>query len=156
MKILKFLIAFVLVLPLLTACKTTNPETGQREYDPIKTQQVQAAVKPVVTGVVTAVINRHPEARKPFQKAADNICTLRDNRMFSVDSLRMAFNSAFEDFNQKTDPLVVNGIQLVIALFEINLANKLQADLPPDEFAWSLLDILCDGINQGLAATGSP
>ena len=144
-----FLLSMALILA-ITGCATVNPNTGDREFDQVKTEKVKAIIKPQVASLVTLVVNNNPEARQYFELAAEQICLLRDTGEATPATFQVAINSAFANWDRANRPGVVIGINGIIALLEINYANRLRADLPPEEFAWNLFDVICEGINQGL------
>lgn len=145
-----FLIPILAFAIALVGCKTLNPETGEKEFDPVKTAQVRAAIKPAVSTLVTSVIINNPTSLQYFQVAGTNICKLRDDHAVSLSAFKEALNSAFSGWEGAADPVVAGAINTLIALVEINYANRLRADLPEEEFAWNLIDVICDGITQGI------
>ena len=151
-----FCAGLLLTVGILTGCKTTNPNTGEKEFDQVKTEQVKAIIKPQVATAVTLLIHKRPDIRPYFVLAAENICALRDAGSLSPAFFQAAINSAFAEYPDRVDPLVVAGINTVIALVEINYANRLNADLPPEEFVWNLFDVVCEGIQLGLAPSAPP
>ena len=141
---------------LASGCTTTNPDTGEREYDPVKTEKVRAAIKPVLSTAVAAVIQKHPEARRPFSLMGVQLCSLRTTGTIDPKAIRDAVNAALLKSDAEIDPIIAGVGNLVISLFEINYADRLQADLSPEQFTWNLLDVLCDSIHQGVMLATLP
>jgi len=151
-----FTLILALLALVLVGCKTFNPATGENEFDPVKTEQVKAVLKPQVSTVIALLATKHPEARPYMLLAADNICKLRDDGFVSPASFQTAINAALANWENKNSPAVVASVNALIALVEINYANRLRADLPPEEYAWNIFDVFCEGIRQGLEQTAPP
>ena len=138
-----------LILVVLTGCTTLNSD-GDRVFDPVKTEKVKAIIKPQVSTLVALVVNNNPGTREHFQLAADQICLLRDSGQVTPATFQVAINSAFANWDGSNRLEVIAGVNVLIALVEINYADRLRADLPPEKFAWNLFDVLCEGIKQAL------
>lgn len=145
-------IALSFILAALVGCTTFNPTTGQKEYDPVKTHKVRATIKPAVATLVTAAIQDNPTTRPAFARIANHVCSMRDGGEVSLTKLKEAVNAELAPYT--SDNLVLAGsINTLFALIEINFADRLRADLPEDEFTWSLLDVLCESIMQAVVQT---
>lgn len=131
-------------------CSTFNPDTGQKEFDPVKTHKVRAALKPAISTVVLGTIIHNPEAREPFGKAAVHICKMRDSGEVNLTQLKEAVNSELAPL-LRNDLVVAGTINTVFSLIEINFADRFRADLPEEEFVWNMLDVLCEAITQAVA-----
>lgn len=149
----KCMVMFAMLLA-FTGCSTINPQTGQKEFDPVKTEKVRSAVKPLVTAGVAATVKQVPDAGLYFSKAAVVICEMRDTKEVSVINFRARLLGILDEQHVKIDPLIRTGFITIISVFDINFADRTRADLPPDQFVWNLLDVLCDGIRTGIAGTG--
>lgn len=139
----------------LLGCKTFNPATGQKEFDPVKTQKVRAAIKPAIATTVVAAIQNNPETRPAFAKSAMHVCAMRDSGEVNLTQLKELVNAELTPF-VKDDLVLAGAINTVFALVEINFADRLRADLPEDEFVWSMLDVLCESISQAVLQTTPP
>lgn len=134
----------------LAACKTGGV------YDPVKTEKVRASIKPVVSTAVRVWLASEPnpvyrDAAKAF---ADVVCQMRDEGEFRASVLTQRLNAELAIHGLLTDLWAATAKDLIIAQFEIFIADKVRADLPPDQFAWNLLDVLCEGIRSGIGDTG--
>jgi hypothetical protein len=153
MRLILLTILALLVL-LMAGCKTVNPATGLREFDQIKTEKVRAALKPVVSSVVMGVVAKNPESNLYFDQAASAICEMRDAKEVTPLLFRARLMGIID--RQKDVPLPVRiGFTSLIAIFEINFADRLKADLPPEKFTWNLMDVLCDGVRGGVGSPAS-
>lgn len=144
-------LAVTLSLFILCGCKSIDPTTGQQVFDQVKTEKVRAVLKPVVSGAVVAVLAKNPQGAVYFNLAASAICEMRDTKQVNVETFRARLLGIIDQHATRVDPLIRTGFLTVIALFEINYADRLHADLSPEEFTWNLLDVLCDGIRGGTA-----
>lgn len=159
-KIFSAVMAVAVILAVGVGCKSLNPNTGQVEFDPVKTEQVKAAIEPVVSSAVRRVVIDNPETAQYFQQAVDVFVQMRDTQQFSPEYLVLALDKAAEkeDWFSKLDPevagYVLDAKNLMIALYRINFADAGRADLSPEKFAWNLLDVLASGVGQGLKDAG--
>lgn len=134
----------------------TTVKDGTKVYDPVKTEQVKAAIKPVVASIVRRVVVKNPETAQYFVDAKNVFVSFRDGGQFKPSVIVDALNAAVtkEGWINKLDPetagYVAEAKNLLVALYELNYADAGNADLPADKFAWNLLDILADGIATGL------
>lgn len=143
------------MLATLPACRTVNPTTGAAEFDAVKTEKVRGVMKPIITEAVSRVVEKAPEARLYFEQAAGVVCELRDARKFDPVNLRARLFGILDASTVRVDPLIRTGFNTAVAIFEINYADRLRADLPEEGFVWNLMDVLCDGLRGGLAGSGS-
>jgi hypothetical protein len=140
-----------------TGCSTTNSTTGEREFDPVRTEQVKAAIQGVTVVAVRRVLDEthegSPKVIAYLQQSAGLICKMRDERKFSpvflIDGLNAGLADTFQ--NQGVDPMVLDLKELIVTLYKLNYASKGGADLDEEKFVWNLLDVLCNSINQGVA-----
>lgn len=152
---MKQLILLLACAAALVGCSTVDPATGQRVHDPVKTEKVRAALKPLASAAVAGVVANNPEAGAYFDQAAAAVCQMRDAQAFTLENFRARLLGII-DRQTGVDPLVRIGFVSLISIFEINYAERLRADLPPDKFTWNLLDVLCDGIRGGIGTPVSP
>jgi hypothetical protein len=149
-------ITFAATSTLLVGCKTTNSE-GQSEFDPVKTEQVKAAVTPVVASVVRRIVNdpEHPdrsEAARLYLTAVGGVfCQASATGQLTPDQIITALDTVTAGLQEQVDPLVIDAKNVLIAIYRINYAEKHNAELPPDKWPHAVLDVLCDSITQGLA-----
>jgi len=134
----------------LVGCTTLGPD-GTTVYDPIKTEKVRAVMKPLITEATGRVIDGNPDVRGYFTAAAVVTCEMRDAKAFVLVNFRARLMGILDASDVRVDPLVRTSFNTIIAIFELNYADRLKADLPEDEFVWNLLDVLCDGIRGGVA-----
>src|SRR5690349_3808610 len=95
-----------LALSILCGCKTVNPQTGVKEFDPVKTEQVRAVIKPMVSGGVAALLQKVPTSRPYIEQAAGAVCEMRDAKAFDPVNLRARLIGILDASNVKIDPLL--------------------------------------------------
>src|SRR5690606_31409201 len=130
------LISCLMLVGCITGCKTLG------QFDPVKTEKVRASVKPVVsTGIrVWLASEPNPAYRLAAKGFADVICEMRDTNMFESKVLVQRLNAELIKHELINDLWAATAKDLIISQFEIFIADRVRADLPPDEFAWNLLD----------------
>lgn len=138
-----------LTLLLCAGCMTTNPETGVKEYDQVKTEQVKAIFKPIIAGGVASHVKSHPETKVILTEIAAGICNLNESGL-TPTVLRAVVAQALQKYHVHVDPALVGTINGLIGVYELWYAQRTRADLPPESFVLHLGETLCDGITQGL------
>lgn len=131
-------------------CTTTDPTTGQTQFDPVKTEKVREAIKPVAASAVRRVIESNRTSVEYFKRTSDVICQLAADKKFEPSVVVDAINKVVDDMGLIKDENILDAKNLLIALYKINYADRLNADLPEQSFAWNLLDVLCSSIKQGI------
>lgn len=150
------LIAIMIGGIVLTACKSTNPQTGQREFDPVKTEQAKAAIQPLIAGAVRRVLAQNPDKAEQiadYLRAGGSVfCNMDLTGQF--DPLVLA---------EKLDALVAPKVKddylldiknAAIALYRVNYAERNRAELPPEQWARQIAGLFCAAIDQGLKDSG--
>lgn len=142
----------------VTGCKSTNPTTGQREYDPVKTEQVKAAIEPIAAGAIRRVIENSPqhadEIATYLRSVGRIFCAMETNGNFSAEFL-------ITEADKLTAPLlkdnyVVDIKNAILALYRINYADRFKAELPPDKWPRHVASLFCASIDRGLKDAGKP
>lgn len=157
-RIFAFLVCAIALLS-FTACSTLNPNTGEREFDPVKTQSIKEATKPLVASLVRRgivdIYEKDPNVLIYFQASAQTFCTMRDQKAFSVQVMRLSLERTLADTgifpNSKVDPLIIDVKNLIIAIYAVQYENRLRADLSEEEFLWNILDSMCQGFETGIS-----
>lgn len=152
--LIPILFAALLVEP---ACTTTGPD-GQPVFDTVKTEQVKASIQPVVSTAIRLWLAKepNPEYRAAATAFSDVICQMRDAKEFDGSVLSSRLSAELDKRNLLNDVWAATAKDFIVAQFNIWIAAKARADLPPDEFAWNLLDTLCRGIKDGLGQPQTP
>jgi hypothetical protein len=159
--LLPFLYAAPLILILALSqcgCKTTNPTTGQKEYDPVKTETVKAAVEIPIKSAVLRVLQNSPQnsddIARYLREVGGAFCAVRDAKAFEPAALIQRLNSITAP--SVRDPLITDIKNVAVALYQIFYAQRHRADLPADGFALHLSDLLCRCFDQALRDAGKP
>jgi hypothetical protein len=157
MKKLFDILAIIGLVVIFTGCTTYNPDTGQKEYDPIRTEQVKAAIEGVAVVAVRRVLDdtheKSPNVLLYLQQSADFVCLMKTEKKFSPEFLIDGLNKGLADTfqNQGVDPLILDLKELLISIYKINYASRLNADLNEEGFLLNMLDVLCNSMNRGIA-----
>lgn len=142
----------------VTGCKSTNPTTGQREYDPVKTEQVKAAIEPIAAGAIRRVIQNSPEHADEIANYLRSVgsifCSMETNGSFSAEYL-------VREADRLTAPMlrdnyVVDIKNAILALYRINYADRFRAELPSDKWPRHVAALFCASIDRGLRDAGKP
>lgn len=141
--------AAVLGLVLAPGCSTLNPETGEREFDPVKTEKVQAVLKNAIADAVLFAAQKDPNALPYLEASALVVCSLADAEG-SLDSiaLRTALDAA--SVNELKTVEAQMALNAVVGLYEAALADKWRADVDANAYANAILDTLCEGLTLGV------
>lgn len=152
-------VALCAAVAILPACTTTDPTTGAKVFDPVKTDQVKSVLKPVIATSVSAVLKNSPqhapEIGSYFRSVAGVFCQMEANKSFSPAYLIKEVDAHTSRLLPQ-DPLIVGVKNSLVALYEINYGNSLKADIPPEQFLGQLASLFCAAINQGLIDAGQP
>lgn len=143
----------LIALPFLlmgTGCTTLNPATGQQEYDPVKTAKVREIIKPVISEATYQGLKETPQLRIYFSQVRDVICAMRDKKQFDPEMLVASLNNVITTTGFVDNPWARIGLHSLTSMYRIYWVDRGRADLPEDKYLWNILDVMCDGINQGL------
>lgn len=134
----------------LAGCKSLNPQTGQVEYDPVKTEQVKAIFKPLVSGTTASILKKHPNYRPAIATIYTNMTLLTVSNALSPTTLRLMVANTIAEYGGSIDPMAVGGISSVVAGFEFFYAGRSRADTAADLYVQHISQTLCDGMLEGL------
>lgn len=153
------LAAAVFVSALIAGCTSINPNTGQSEYDAVKTAQVKDAIQPVVSGVVRRVAKQNPDTAPFFRLAAQTFARMRDDKKFAPSYFIEAMDKAAREqgwyrSDDEWIQLAFDAKNVIIGLYEAFYDSRLSADLPEDQFLFHLADFVSNSIDQGLKDAG--
>lgn len=148
------LVAAVAVLSIGIGCKTINPTTGEKEYDPAKTEAVVAAVSLPASSAIRRALNRSP------QHATEIATYIRAAGMvFQEMTVTKKFDPA--DLLKALDQMVVIKNDTIIdlknvavALYSIFWAQRFQAELAPDAWMLHVANTFATAIDRGLKDAG--
>ena len=142
----------------ITACKTTDPVSGERRFDPVKTEQVKASIEPVISSVVRRVIDNSPEnsdAIATYLRAVGGVfCSASASGALGPEEIINAADMATSGLQGGVEPEIIDAKNVLIALYKLNYGDRFRATLPADMWPKNVADVLCAAINQGLIDAG--
>lgn len=154
----KLLLLLAGLMLCFSACMTTDPVTRERVYDQVKTDTVKAALKPVVSGSITAVLLNNPTKKEEygayFRSVGNVFCNMRVSGEFTPSFLIREVERLTLQLQSQAPPLVLVAKQSLIGLYEAFYAQKVRAELPPDKWPAHVADLFCDAIDTALKDSG--
>lgn len=152
--------ACIFIAGCYSGCKTANPTTGVKEFDPVKTEKVKAAIEPIVSSAVRRVVASNPkhsdEIALYLRAVGGAVCSISDTGEASPETLIAAIDAATVNLQAGVDPEIIDGKNAIIAVYKILYADRFKAELPPDEWPKNVCDVICQAIDQGLKDAGKP
>lgn len=153
----------LLAVAIVTGCTTTTTDANGvkiKVYDPVKTQQVKDAIAPVISSVVRRVVLNSPqhsdEIAGYFRAVGGVFCSASASGQLGPEQVVAALDAATVRLQQGVEPEIIDGKNLLLALYKINYGDRFKAELPPDKWPKNVADIICDSIHQGLKDAGKP
>lgn len=154
----KTILSMLMAAAFCVGCMTKDPATGQKVYDPVKTEQVKEASKTLIASATRrTIVDTYGYDKRVllyFEKSLTTFKTMRDNREFSVATLRLNLEAALYETgifpNPDIDGLIIDGKNFLISLYAIQYENRLSSDLSEEGFLFNLIDALCNGTEQGI------
>ena len=141
-----------------TGCTTVNPATGQAQFDPVKTEDVKAALEvPVVSAIRRTILNSPQHALEIstyFRSLGKIFCSMEATTNFSPATL-MAQADALLSPRLKESYLIEIKDSIVL-LYKLNYNKRFTAELPPDQWAYQTSSFFCAAIDRGLKTAGQP
>jgi len=142
------LIMAVALLGAITGCTTTNPTTGQKEIDIVKTEKVAAVMQQTIASATLIGIQKEPKAA-PYLKAASLVLADVSNQQdLSPQALLAALQSANIKELQTIEAQIV--VNTVVGLYGAAYADRLHADVQANIYAKTILETLAKGMSQGI------
>lgn len=139
----------------VAGCRTTN-SAGQSQYDPVKTEQVKAAVEVPLASLVRRAITDNPnkaaELGTYFRSLESVFCRMRDTGKFEPSYL-------ISEVDKLTAPLIkddlaIDAKNLAVSLYRIFYADRNNAQLSAEKWPYHVSDTICNAIKQGLKDAG--
>lgn len=155
MRLIVLLLAAVLAAPFLTGCKTTQPD-GTKVYDPVKTEQVKAAVKPLVTGLIRRGLQSETNAVPYVRQLQVVFEHMRDTKQFAPSYLDSLLNEGLKNLPSDKEWVnyLLDGKNTLVALYAILWDSKTKVDLSEEEWGYHLTDFFAQTIKQALEEAG--
>jgi len=153
-RFLLFWMAYIPCLMLAIGCATTDPVTGQKVYDPYKTEAVEQAIIPAASSAVRRVINSNPSKReeiaKAFLAAGAVFRRMVTEKKFSPIFLAQALDEVITIRNDT----VLDLKNAAVALWAIYYGQRGSAELPEDQWVIHVANVFATGIERGLHDAG--
>lgn len=140
---------------LIVGCTTTDPNTGEPVYDPVKTEQSKAIIEQTIAGAI-ASIEMSDDVQRYLNYSANTLCELKDREAIAPSVLAKNLSDALDAEGVIGDTYAIAAKNVIVALYQINYAERGNADLDPEKFMWHILDSMCTAIRQGLRDKGFP
>lgn len=156
-----WLAAIILAIGILGGCMTVPPGGGDPVYDATKTEQVKAAIQPLVVSGVRRAISSHTNAIPYVQSIATTFAVARDSSAWDPYVVALALDAQFGalPMDKEWAQIVLDLKNAVFALYQIFYAERFQAELDPEKWGWHVTDIIANSLEQALKeaqATGAP
>jgi hypothetical protein len=148
--LLAFAMAFAAV-----GCYTTNPTTGEQEFDEVRTGNVKIAFTVFAQSSLRRVLVKnhadHPNVIRYMTYVSTTLCELRDEGALDPAIIIRRLNQglAAEDAFSGVPGEVIDVKNLALALYQSFYNQRHRAELDPEKFAWNVLDVMCQSIEQG-------
>lgn len=149
------LMAAVAVLAIgITGCKTLNPTTGEREYDPAKTSAVVQAVSVPASSAIRRALNRSPQHAAEIAKYLRAAGTVFQEITVTKEFDPVAVALKLDAIVVIKNDTIVDMKNLGIALYSIFWSQRLRAELAPDAWMIHVANTFATAIDRGLKDAG--
>ncbi len=145
-----------------TGCKTTNPVTGVREFDPAKTEKVKAfsenISKIVLRRALTRFTNEAPTIELYTRALGGVFCEMQRTKQFSPESLEAGVEALVLPKLENPEALAYmhDARDIIFATYRTFYSDRFTAELGPEDWLTAVADIFCNSIDQGLRDLGKP
>jgi hypothetical protein len=152
-KIRPLAVAVLLAALTITGCTTSAPR------DPVKVEQVKAAILPLASSAVRRVVVKNPDLA-PYLREVGTIFgaitdTQRVNPQIIASALEAALvNNGLLDPQDEATQAAIDFKNVVVAIYAIYHAERLEADVSEHQFLLDVLGTIALAINQGLNDAG--
>lgn len=155
-KVQTAIIAVFVAATILVSSTTTTP-TGQKVYDPVKTEQVKAVATAVITSGVRRAIqhnaDRAMDISRYFRAVGGIFCRMQETKQFEPSWL---IDEANKIVPLKQTDYATDVMNAAVALYRINYAARFTAELSPEKWPANVAEVLCQSIDSGLKQAGQP
>ncbi len=140
-------------------CKTTGSGTNAvTTIDTNKLVQVQAAIEPLLSGVIRRAILSSPQHSAEIARYIGAVgtvcCQMTASNNFSPTYLVDAVDKATAGLQTGIDQDIIDGKNAVVAIYKIAYADQLTVSLGNNIWPQAVLGTLCDSITQALVDAG--
>lgn len=152
---MRTLLTMMAAAALLVGCRTTDGG-----YDPVRTEQVKAALQPAVSTAITAILTKDkPEKAQEiaayFRAIGGIFCEMARTKTFSPSFLVAEINKIFDE-HVKGEIIVIAVKNSLVSLYTIFYEARHRAELSEQEWPFHVSDLFCKSIGQGLVDAGLP
>lgn len=145
---------WTLALQQITGCKTVNPTTGQAQYDPVKTAQVEAAFVPLASSTIRRLIKHNPtdatKIAEYFRAGGRVFKQMVDQKKFDPVYLVQQLDLVIPIRNDT----ILDVKNLIVAMYTVFYGDRVHAELPEDQWVIHVANTFAKGIDQGLKDAG--
>jgi hypothetical protein len=124
-------------------------------YDAGRTEQIKATVTPIVSSAVRRVVQNSPDSAPQIRlylgATADVFCEASRTGKLTPSQVIAAMDRATQGQQAGVDPLIIDAKNGLLVLYGILYADTWNVDLPQDQWAKNVCDVMCAAISQGLA-----
>ncbi len=146
---------------LFTGCTTTTAD-GTRVYDPVKTENVKAALQAPLERATARIIVNSPqhsdEIAKYFSAVGLVFCEMKDSGRLDPTTLLAGLDKALPAniADNEVFQYLLDFKSTAAALYKQFWNDRFHAELPADQWPYQVADLFCQSIDQGLKDAGKP
>jgi hypothetical protein len=144
---------------LIAACTSLSP-SGDHVYDPVKTEQVKAAIEPLLSiGLRHVIVNspQHAVATASYFRAIGQVfAQMRDSQTFDPLFLVAQVDALTVGQQAKLPPVALDAKNAIQALYKVFYGDRFHAELSPEKWPVHVADLLARAIDQALKDAGHP
>jgi hypothetical protein len=148
----------LLAIFICTGCTTIPSGGGDPVYDATKTEQVKAAIKPLVVAGVRRAIIAETNAIPYLQTVAEVFANARDRGEINPAVVARALDARLSTLagNEEWVQIVLDLKNATLALYEIFYAERHSLQMPEDKWMFHVADVIANSFTQaiGEAQTG--
>lgn len=149
-----------------TVTFATNDVTGivtgltnvSKSVDPVRLDQVEAALEPLVAGGARRALKnspQHSEEIAEYLRAVGQVfCNMQSSGQFDPEFLVRATDGIVSPMIK--DDYVVDVKNAAVAIYKIAWQDRLKVDLPAMQWSGSVCKLVCNSIDRGLKDAGKP
>lgn len=150
-------IVAVLLVALLIGCTTTDPNTGEKAFDPVKTKAVLGPSRSIIALGVVVSGQKDPNTVSAFTMAGDVIrAALSDGITERSEILRRISEIKIDGVDTTMNNLIVmTTAQSMLDWWDMLMADVVSNQIQASQASRVLLEIILEGIDMGLTADAS-
>jgi hypothetical protein len=151
-KIKAILGIILLAILTCTGCKTVPAGGGDPVYDETKTEQVKAAIQPLVVSGVRRAIIAETNSIPYFKTVADVFALARDRRAFDPTLVARALDAGLGTIPAEKEwaQIVLDVKNALVAIYQIAYADRLSLKMSEEEWMFHVADLIANSLQQAL------